>query len=197
MWEDFDSGNRKFICLVVFAVLFLWGPVDRSWPFWLALRIAYLIAAPLIAMVILKWVWRRWKPDDAAEDRLALMLLGGSPGRSWCGRRRLLSWHQAWNVRTHSSWCVSAPPLFGGAWRATISQWLLGRMPSAGGDFVVYCPQGPETFRVVISARLLAFRTTLKRRRGGRFYSPGLSGGNHVATVTFRGNRLATVSGGS
>ena len=80
MWEDFDSGNRKFICLVVFAVLFLWGPVDRSWPFWLALRIAYLIAAPLIAMVILKWVWRRWKPDDAAEDRLALMLLGGIAG---------------------------------------------------------------------------------------------------------------------
>ena len=28
-------------------------------------------------MVILKWVWQRWKPDDVAEDRLALMLLGG------------------------------------------------------------------------------------------------------------------------
>ena len=48
----------------------IWGPIDHSWPAWLAIRIGYLIGIPLIALFVLHLIWRAWKPDEASEDRL-------------------------------------------------------------------------------------------------------------------------------
>lgn len=61
---------RQYIMGLIVAVLLFWGPIDQSWPAWFAIRVGYLIAIPLAAWFILRWIWKQWKPDAQAEDRL-------------------------------------------------------------------------------------------------------------------------------
>lgn len=60
--------SRKYIVGLVFVVLLIWGPLDHSWPAWLAIRIAYLILVPLGVWFLLGWIWRNWQPDPALSD---------------------------------------------------------------------------------------------------------------------------------
>lgn len=73
-------GSRLYIVGALVIVLLIWGPIDYSWPAWLAIRIGYLIAIPLFALFVLHLIWKTWKPDDAAEDRLVRTLAGLTAG---------------------------------------------------------------------------------------------------------------------
>jgi hypothetical protein len=73
-------GIRKFSVGVVAFILLIWGPIDQSWPFWLAIRLLYLIAVPTTVWFVLSWIWRVWQPDGAAEDRLMRTVAGAVAG---------------------------------------------------------------------------------------------------------------------
>ena len=61
---------RKYLVFIVAVVLLIWGPIDDSWPAYLAIRIGYLIAIPLATWFLLGWIWKVWMPDADSEDRL-------------------------------------------------------------------------------------------------------------------------------
>lgn len=63
-----------YLIIVLVVALLLWGPIDDSWPAWLAIRTGYLIAIPVAAWFLLKWIWRAWQPDAASEDKLKRVL---------------------------------------------------------------------------------------------------------------------------
>ena len=71
---------RKYLVGVLVFVLLIWGPIDYSWPAWLAIRTAYLIAIPLATWFLLAWIWRVWQPDAASENRLKRILAGATAG---------------------------------------------------------------------------------------------------------------------
>jgi len=73
-------SSRKYIVGVVVVALLIWGPIDHSWPAWLAIRTGYLIAIPLATWFLLGWIWRVWQPDAAAENRLERALAGATGG---------------------------------------------------------------------------------------------------------------------
>ena len=62
------------------VVLMIWGPIDHSWPACLAIRTGYLIGIPLLALFVLHLIWKSWRPDEAAEDRLQRTLAGVTAG---------------------------------------------------------------------------------------------------------------------
>ncbi len=71
---------RKDLIGVLVLVLFIWGPIDRSWPAWLVIRTGYLIAIPIAAWFFLGWVWKMWQPDAESENRLIRALAGATGG---------------------------------------------------------------------------------------------------------------------
>ena len=72
--------SRHYIVGAVVIVLLMWGPLDHDSPWGLAIRLGYLVLVPLIVWVGLMWLWRRWKPDEASEDRLQRTLEGMASG---------------------------------------------------------------------------------------------------------------------
>lgn len=67
---------RKFIVGMLAVALLLYGPINHSWPFWLAIRGAYLIGIPTLTWFALLWVWHVWDPSWTHEDRLVRVLSG-------------------------------------------------------------------------------------------------------------------------
>ena len=72
--------SRKYIVIIVAVVLLIWGPIDHSWPAWLAIRTGYLIAIPLVTWFLLAWLWKVWQPDKKTEDRLKRSLTSAIAG---------------------------------------------------------------------------------------------------------------------
>lgn len=62
--------TRKYIVALVAVVLLLWGPGDPSWPWWLAIRLGYLILVPLGIWFLLGWIWqdRQSQPDPVLNN---------------------------------------------------------------------------------------------------------------------------------
>jgi hypothetical protein len=73
-------GCRNYIVGAVAVALLMWGPLDHSWPVWWVIRFGYLIAIPVATWFFLGWLWGRWKPDAAAEDRLRRALAAATAG---------------------------------------------------------------------------------------------------------------------
>jgi hypothetical protein len=73
-------GSRKYIVGVIAVALLIWGPIDHSWPAWLAIRIGYLILVPLATWFILGWIWKAWQPNPQTEKRLQRSLAGATAG---------------------------------------------------------------------------------------------------------------------
>jgi hypothetical protein len=73
-------GSRKYIVGVVAVALLIWGPIDHSWPAWLAIRIGYLILVPLATWFILGWISKAWQPNPQTEKRLQRSLAGATAG---------------------------------------------------------------------------------------------------------------------
>ena len=67
---------RDYLAGIIFVVLLIWGPIDDSWPGWLAIRIVYLILVPLIVWLILGLVWKLWQPSNKLEVFLERILSG-------------------------------------------------------------------------------------------------------------------------
>ncbi len=67
---------REYFSGTLFLLLLLWGPIDHSWPSWLAIRIGYLIFIPLIIWFIIGWAWDYWQPSDKLETTLERILSG-------------------------------------------------------------------------------------------------------------------------
>jgi len=72
--------SQKYLVGVVFIALLIWGPIDHSWPAWLVIRISYLILIPIIVWFLLIWIWRVWRPNAEAEDRLVRALTSATSG---------------------------------------------------------------------------------------------------------------------
>ena len=72
--------SQKYLVGVVFISLLIWGPIDHSWPSWLAIRISYLIVIPIISWFLLKWIWRIWQPSAELEDRVIRALASATSG---------------------------------------------------------------------------------------------------------------------
>ena len=73
-------GSRKYIVGVIAVALLIWGPLDYSWPAWLAIRTAYLILVPLATWFVLGWIWKAWQPDPRTEKRLQRSLASATAG---------------------------------------------------------------------------------------------------------------------
>lgn len=65
---------RGYITLIVFVVLLLWGPIDYSWPYWLGIRIGYLILIPIVVSLLLKLIWKVIQPSQKVESILERIL---------------------------------------------------------------------------------------------------------------------------
>jgi hypothetical protein len=72
--------SQKYLVGVVFIALLIWGPIDHSWPAWLVIRISYLILIPIIVWFILNLIWKVWRPNTEAEDRLIRALTSATSG---------------------------------------------------------------------------------------------------------------------
>jgi hypothetical protein len=73
-------ASRKYLVGVTAVVLLIWGPIDHSWPAWLAIRLGYLFVIPLITWFLLGWIWKVWQPDEETENRLYRSLIGATAG---------------------------------------------------------------------------------------------------------------------
>lgn len=67
---------RNYLTWTFFAILFFWGPIHPLgtpdlWP-----RISYLIILPLIAWLLIAWVWNKWTPSKRFEIILNRILSG-------------------------------------------------------------------------------------------------------------------------
>lgn len=67
---------RAFLTLTVLFLLLIWGPIDHSWPYWLAVRIGYLVLVPLLVWALVGWLWARWSPSAKREHSLNCILSG-------------------------------------------------------------------------------------------------------------------------
>lgn len=67
---------RNYLTGTIFVVLLIWGPIDHSWPAWLAIRSGYLILVPLVVWLLLGWVWNHWQPNNKLEITLERILSG-------------------------------------------------------------------------------------------------------------------------
>ena len=67
---------RNYLTGTIFAILLLWGPIDHSWPAWLAVRTGYLILIPLLVWFLLGWTWNHLKPTNKFEIKLERILSG-------------------------------------------------------------------------------------------------------------------------
>lgn len=67
---------RNYLAGTILVVLLIWGPIDHSWPAWLAIRIGYLILIPLTVWFLLGLVWNHWQPNNKVEVTLERMLSG-------------------------------------------------------------------------------------------------------------------------
>jgi hypothetical protein len=102
--------SQKYLVGVVFISLLIWGPIDNSWPSWLAIRISYLIVIPVIGWFLLKWIWRIWQPSAELEDRLIRALASVTSGvlLVWAilelmsdtniGNTMLIQTHEGWEA---------------------------------------------------------------------------------------------------
>ncbi len=54
----------------------MWGPVDHSWPYWVAIRSGYLILGPLLLWSLLTLIWNRWQPSEKLDILLVRILSG-------------------------------------------------------------------------------------------------------------------------
>ncbi len=77
-----SMGARIYIVCVIVVALLIWGPLDHSWswPAFFAIRTGYLIAIPVAAWFLLRWIWRMWQPDRATEDRFERALYAATAG---------------------------------------------------------------------------------------------------------------------
>lgn len=67
---------RNYLAGTIFVILLILGPIDHSWPVWLAIRIGYLILIPLLVWLLLGWLWNFWQPSDKVEITLSRILSG-------------------------------------------------------------------------------------------------------------------------
>jgi hypothetical protein len=67
---------RNYLAATIFIVLLIWGPINHSWPAWLAIRIGYLIFVPLTVWLLLGWIWNYWQPNNKTEITLERILSG-------------------------------------------------------------------------------------------------------------------------
>jgi hypothetical protein len=67
---------RNYLAGTIFVILLIWGPIDHSWPVWLAIRIGYLILIPFLVWLLLGWVWNYWQPTAKIEITLERILSG-------------------------------------------------------------------------------------------------------------------------
>jgi hypothetical protein len=67
---------RNYLTGTIYIALLVWGPIDHSWPYWLAIRIGYLHLIPLLVWLLLGWIWNRWQPGDKTENTLQRILSG-------------------------------------------------------------------------------------------------------------------------
>jgi len=72
--------SHHYIVGAVAIALLIWGPLDHDDPWGMVVRAGYLILVPLVLWFVLKWVWKQWRPDEAAEDRLQRTLFGVTSG---------------------------------------------------------------------------------------------------------------------
>lgn len=66
---------RKYLIGLIGAALLIWGPRDPGW-----LRMGSLIAIPVASWFFLGWIWSKWQPDAATEDRSVRALAGATGG---------------------------------------------------------------------------------------------------------------------
>jgi hypothetical protein len=70
---------KSYLSGTIFWILLIWGPIDHSNQFGLAIRIGYLILIPLIIWLLLNWVWNRWQPNIKSEiilERILSAIIG-------------------------------------------------------------------------------------------------------------------------
>ncbi len=67
---------RNYFAGTILAVLLIWGPIDHSWPAWLAIRTGYLILVPLAIWFLFGWIWNYFQPSRKFEITLERILSG-------------------------------------------------------------------------------------------------------------------------
>jgi hypothetical protein len=134
---------RKYLVSVVILSLLIWGPLDHSWPAWLAIRIGYLIVIPLIVWFAFKWIWNLWEPTEKVENKLERIL-----SASVCIALLIFAIIRA-NTNTH--------------WDNT--KWIRTRdgTEAVGEDILVNGPDWLSVFILILFAGLVLWYGVLKK----------------------------------
>jgi hypothetical protein len=69
-------GFRTYLVVTIMVALLIWGPINHSWPAWLAIRIGYLIVVPTMVWLLLRCLWNYWQPNSKTEIVLERILSG-------------------------------------------------------------------------------------------------------------------------
>lgn len=137
---------RNYLVGTIFLILLIWGPIDHSWPVWLAICIGYLILIPLLIWLVLGWLWNYWQPSDKVEITLVRFLSG-----LICAALFTLAIQEAIST-THIG----------------NTQWIRTRdgMEDVGDDIVIPGPDYGTVFIIVLISLLVLWFGVLKK--GGK-----------------------------
>jgi chromate transport protein ChrA len=65
---------REYLVATIFFILLIFGPVDHSSTYGIAIRTLSIVLTPIISFIILNYIWKRTEPNEKVEILLSRVL---------------------------------------------------------------------------------------------------------------------------
>jgi hypothetical protein len=65
---------KNYFATTILIVLLIWGPINHSWPAWIAIRIGYLLLIPFLIYKTIDWIWNYFDFSDKLDNILERIL---------------------------------------------------------------------------------------------------------------------------
>ena len=65
---------REYLVATIFFILLIFGPIDHSSKYGIAIRTLYIVLTPIISFIILNYIWKRTEPNEKVEILLSRVL---------------------------------------------------------------------------------------------------------------------------
>lgn len=65
---------REYLVATIFFILLIFGPIDHSSKYGMAIRSLSIVLAPIISFIILNYIWKRTEPNEKIEILLSRVL---------------------------------------------------------------------------------------------------------------------------
>jgi hypothetical protein len=65
---------REYLVTTIFFILLIFGPIDNSSKYGMAIRGFSIVLTPIISFIILNYIWKRTEPNEKIEILLSRVL---------------------------------------------------------------------------------------------------------------------------